>query len=243
MTVWKPDQAEPDAPLRRYVNLFKFESMLIDKALFLPTLETLRTIDKMEGLFLPEALRTSVDDEAKKFGADPPTDADHEVLRRSAHITMEREKAWALISCWHNDDDESQAMWHMYKADVMLCSTVQRLTTCFLEGNEFSPVFGLVHYIRHGREFVPTQNLRQPMFIKDKSLEHEKEFRVIFRVPGARAKGLPIKVDIEKLIEGVAVSPYPDKSQRDIVRDLLDKYGFGKIPVEDSRLRTVPESL
>jgi hypothetical protein len=244
MTVWQPRQPKPSDPLWRYLDLPKFVWMLQKQAMFLPTLERLRQSDKMEGHFPPESYRDSLDEERRSHDIELLSEAQHDELQKSMSTVRDREKYWNVISCWHQSDDESQAMWNLYKATVALCSTVQRLNDSFRSRSTFQRSFGLVNYIRHDLDRPKWQSPVQAMFHKDISLKHEQEFRLLFFVPGNRnEQGKEMLVDIETLITCVVVSPFTDDWMLDLVTDLMSKYGFGKIPVHPSRLRTPPKSL
>ena len=71
-----------------------------------------------------------------------------------------------------------------------------------------------------------------PHFSKRKYFESEKELRVMHWNTEGRyhntEKGLLFKVDLNELIESVYVAPQSYPQYRDIIEELLTKYGLNK---------------
>ena len=106
-----------NARLWRYMDLARFLSILDKRALFFPSIATLSALDPYEGepafIILIESARSQGADELRRLRLQN---------RVFSHMNF--------FSCWHMNDNESDAMWKIYlkfEEGVAIQSTVGRL--------------------------------------------------------------------------------------------------------------------
>jgi hypothetical protein len=130
------------------------------------------------------------------------------------------------LNCWYLDDIESEAMWRLYCPDGYGVAIQTRFSTLRNLINSPNIKMGKVHYVdhdidHHDENTFPADNLLYPFFRKRKSFVHEKEFRLMLfdgiqdgdgnYIEAALNKlpeGRSVKVDLDKCIETLVVSPY-----------------------------------
>ncbi len=156
------------------------------------------------------------------------------------------------INCWHMNEHESAAMWKLYlKSDegVAVQSTYHKLRSAITDDEK---VFvGVVKYIDYETEAINAGNLLSPFVHKRKSFEHEREVRAVvtkWPIGGDKGmdfsqepigQGLTIKVDVERLIELIYVAPSSPAWFADLVRAVVQRYGYS-FPVVHSKLDEQP---
>ena len=128
------------------------------------------------------------------------------------------------ISCWHENENESEAMWKLYSSfidnAVAIQTTYQRLYEAL--GKSTSILIGRVKYIDFSRQFA---GLNEAFWRKRKSLEHEKEVRAIITDYNTEDDGLGVDCDLDKLIEKVLISPTSPDWFFDLVRHTSKTFG------------------
>jgi len=148
--------------------------------------------------------------------------------------------AQAVVSCWHENDSESVAMWRLYTSGaegVAIQTTVGQLKNALAEEPR-SVTIGKVQYIDHKIDddgTAPSFNVLGPILCKRRSFLHEREVRVVianpdeaevqrifadvqpvlgqtFTVPSTLGeRGLVVPVDLSVLVRRIVVSPqFPD---------------------------------
>jgi hypothetical protein len=211
-----------DARIWRYMNLAKFVHLLLKRQLFFPRASLLG--DPFEGS-TPKIAVESRDFIIKNRHHDPRLEhwrnISDEQLRElfSAEARIaQSSRDGCFVSCWHMNDHESAAMWDLYSRSaeaVAIQSSFARLA-----GGLPSYVnAGLITYIDYEREAYPQGNMFNALMHKRKSFEHEREVRAIAwetlaaELGGEEItrnmtpEGLPILVDLEKLVERIYVHP------------------------------------
>jgi len=113
---------------------------------------------------------------------------------------------------------------------------------------------GLVKYTNYDTDAIPTGNDFYRFIYKLSSFSHERELRLIIqRHPPINAQtksiewhaelfpdgGISIPVDLDILVERIVLSPTAPPWFENVVRSLVDKYGFS-FPVECSALIRAP---
>jgi hypothetical protein len=134
---------------------------------------------------------------------------------------------YAGVSCWHESNCESVAMWRLYvpgPEGVAIQTTMAKLKQLDERGDY---TIGRVRYLNYEEEGQPNGNPMfswldpyRPLLQKRKSFEHEKEVRLIIlqpaytpyqtTVPANRVlpgTGFGVRVRLPDLIERVVVSP------------------------------------
>lgn len=143
-------------------------------------------------------------------------------------------------NCWTRSDVDEYVLWSSYaslKDGVAIQSTVRNLIKA-LDPTEQRRLFvSNVQYIDYDSDYSfqltgGIANMIAPHFSKRKYFKAEKELRVIYWNTDGKynntPEGLLFKVDLDKLIESVYVAPQSYSSYRDLIEDLLRKYGLAK---------------
>lgn len=233
-TFIQPDNE--DIKVWRYMDFTKFISLIDTRRLFFTR------ADKFDDQF--EGSWPKINVEARK---DAPENLKGEERVKYLKV-MENmgkfNKEWrrfTAVNCWHANEHESAAMWKLYlKSDegIAIQSTYRLLKKSIIDDE--TVFIGKVKYIDYETEFIDANNILGPFVHKRKSFEHEKEIRgVIIKWPklvdgalnlaqspdGINA-GIPIKVDIETLVQKIYVSPNAPSWLAGLVSGAVIKYGY-----------------
>jgi hypothetical protein len=87
------------------------------------------------------------------------------------------------ISCWHENDQESDAMWALYahrEAGIAVKSSVRRLIDAFSKSSRDMDIAKVI-YDTEGRASALTSDIYSPLLIKRPAFQHEHEVRLITR--------------------------------------------------------------
>ena len=145
------------------------------------------------------------------------------------------------ISSWHMNEGESAAMWQLYlksENGIAIQSTYRRLRDSFKDSKEAVHI-GIVKYIDEDDDTIDWRNVINYALHKRKSFEHEKELRAIVFSPSDNGGG-SVDIDLEVLIEKIFVAPNSPKWTYELIKRTVRKYGFDKIPVEQSEMYPAP---
>jgi hypothetical protein len=238
--------------LWRYMDLSKFIGLLRDQSLYFARLDRLG--DPWEGAKGDRSNKPLWDDHYLKFFQDairnPPegytcdkTDeeirAEAKRLLRELEAGSNHEQRTTYVSCWHENEAESEALWRLYcpptTTGVAMKITVGGLKAIFDE--DFTVQIGRVKYIDFRSQFA---GVNDSVFRKRKSLQHEQEVRAVIRANSEESKfGLTRAVNLEVLVKEVVLSPFTAPWFESVVRDLLQRYGAA-FPVRTSELLSNP---
>jgi hypothetical protein len=227
----------------RYVDLARFISMLETKSLWFSSIAILAKDDKWEASF-PRRAR---DMWREQSGQDN--------LDRMRQYIFDR----AFVNCWHMNRHESDAMWKLYSHggnNIVIRSTFRKLREAI--GSCTEPIsVGKVEYIDHARydfkkkmlDAGPTAkvlNITPALLWKRLSFKHERELRAFYYTEsparGPETPGMPIFVDLNLLLSEVRVSPRSPEWFRDLIEQLMVRYGFGDVPVKRSSMDDEPDA-
>ena len=133
----------------------------------------------------------------------------------------------ALVSCWHENDDEFEALWQLYcpllGPGLAIKTTVGDLWDATSEAGH--AIVGRVKYMDFREGYASIQNER--IFCKRRSLSHEREVRIVIqndrRDP---TDGLELPCDLEKLIHEIVVSPFAPPWFLGVLADTIEKFGY-----------------
>lgn len=159
------------------------------------------------------------------------------------------------LNCWHLSDNESAAMWSIYGTNeeaVAIQSTVGRFYQALSQARvqeidkRVDIMIGNVEYTDHESWQPPADSSADvyaiPFFLKRPSFKYENEFRAkvdgadVFANDDDKPDGINVNVDLQTLIEEVYVAPSVDQWFKDLVRSLLEQYGFSNLDPKHSRL-------
>ena len=282
-----------DSIIWRYMDFAQLISLLDKEALFFCRADKLG--DPFEGawsdptrnvLHVDDDKRVKVDDDCislcgvngnpvvqfdlSSFGENAQPDV--KTLVRAWQEMMLRTKddaRFTLINCWHENDNESEAMWRLYASrgfGVAIKSSFGKLVNSFT--SRLPNIIARVKYLSYDTMPMPLVH-SAPFLHKRVSFEHEREVRALItehiesaspteawqRSPvlnkfSYRAKnidysadvcdvGLYYGVDVRQLILEVVVNPYAPRWVVDLTRSVVDRYCF-QFPVRQSGLAKKP---
>jgi len=219
-------------PLWRYMDFTKFIAMLVAGKLYLSRLDQLG--DDYEG-WVPQPPKNHY----RGFFKETDAIRDRELKERSSN-----EKCRYYVSCWHANDEESDAMWKVYvkgNEGIALRTTCRNLRASL----EVTPEELWLHNVEYDySEKEPTHggSMLRACMTKRKPFRHEQEVRVVWH----RGEGLELPpgfyVDckLETLIEQVYVAPAAKDWFVSLVEKVLEKYGIRKEVVQKSGLSSKP---
>ena len=237
----------------RYMDFAKFVAMLRQGGLYFPSVDELE--DKFESAIGLARRETDWDEFylgyfRKVVVTRPPgfsqPDWSEERIESEANRLLEQLKAGSsrarnlLVSCWHANDMESEALWRLYSPPptpgVAIRTTVGQLWEATTQ--DASAVVGRVQYLDFRRSFATVQNER--IFCKRLSLSHECEVRVTLQSENENpAKGKTLTCDLMALINDVTMSPFAPPWFHDVVSGVMEKFGYA-FEVRQSELLEEP---
>lgn len=227
----------PNAPtyfsnLWRYMDLWKFEHLLQERAIFLARSDLVSDSREASLSFANLRYRPQVYRRQPKMAR-----------RHAAYVReLPNMKRWTYLSCWRVDQDENERSWTEYtttRESVAIRTTYRKLleytATIFCAG---------VEYIDYSDTWVIETHPNWPFMYKAKDCEWEQEFRVIIqRFPKAKLSfddalyydcaaenrncGLIYRVDLAHFIDEVRVSPNSPDAFFQKIQRLCADYGLG----------------
>ena len=154
---------------------------------------------------------------------------------------------FVFLSCWHQNVDESAAMWDLYSQvpeGVAIRTSVGAMRRAFIAHPNDEPIYlGRVRYLDYEHESFGSFSPVVQAFAKRKSFAHEREVRAAVinptHVDARTTTGFDLPVDIGELIESLHVSPRAAPWVRDLVERLARREGVNA-PVVQSSLYAEP---
>ena len=252
---WKElpfERPPPEPQLWRYMDFAKFVALLKDNALYFARADSFS--DPFEGAKGIAENRKIWDEHYLAFFRlaikNPPPghkcelseeEVEHqaEKLLSQLQATGENERRTTYVSCWHENDTESEALWRLYCPPAS--AGVAVLTTCeALRGSltdDLKVTIGRVEYIDFRKGFA---DINDAIFRKRHSLSHEREVRAVVRShDGAEGPGIQMAVNLATLISAVVVSPFAPSWFDTILQDVMRRYGINA-QVRTSELLSKP---
>lgn len=213
----------------RFLDLAKFISLLKEKALYMTRADKFE--DQFEGAVCSLEDSDKYDDALAAYYSEwlegKPLS---EQLIQNEHYAIQMIRKNSFMSCWFEGSYESIAMWKLYTTGkdakgVAIKTTVGRLKNAIGRNVEI----GRISYIDYSKEWP---NANEALWRKRLSFEYEHEVRARVITDGGLSPTPPefmlIPVDLDILIESVFVSPMAGTWFKDVVEDILKKYGQGK---------------
>lgn len=245
------EEVSPTAKLWRYMDLAKFISLIGKKKLYFASLESFEDIfegakgivdrkgiwDGFYSDFFKRAIQTVPGTNLEELTNGFIEENSAKLLAKIGTMGAFERKT-TFVSCWHFNQYESEAMWKLYSTNVKNAIAIQTTGRQLYEalGKDPSVEIGKVHYIDFTKQFAP---INGSYWYKRKSFEYEQEVRAVTHVRKAACCGVEKEVDVEKLIEGIYISPYAPKWFEDVVRDITEKYELNK-PIFYSEMKAKP---
>ncbi len=228
------------------MNFTKFVAMLENNGLFFSRID--RLDDPLEGSY-PQAnvvaRQTTIDAIKHAEGVDIG-----ETFQQIGGF-VERNRQWIMVNCWHMNEHESAAMWKLYAQSneaIAIQSSYTRLAHCL----DKIAYLGVMKYLDYAHDTFSDWNALLPTMHKRKSFEHERELRaVVWDLPIVPVEGISFDavppeggiwrkpLDLHELIERVYVAPTSPAWFKELVEQVVVRYGLDK-PVYQSSLDSKP---
>lgn len=222
-----------ECTVRRYMSMTKFLSIIETNSLFFPSLHLLAKEDKFEGLF---------------------NLVDHPLPGLVGAINNDFQRNYrrhCFVNCWNQGVHESYALWKIYLDNtgdgIAIETNSRKLKNCFGAFPE-DIYIGQIHYapgFAVGSRFFTCTTKRS-------QFEYEKEIRVIYekvpldehekpqvKLPNVKS-GHYIPIDLQILFGRVITSPFASSWFHDLVRAVMNKYGYSHVEVSKSSLSVDP---
>ena len=176
---------EDEAILWRYMNFEKFVNLLATKTLFFTRVDKFK--DPFEGL-IPPSLKNQI-----KEAINRAENSEEKEMFKLGLKAIENFRKYAMCNCWHQNEEESMAMWekyHIRNSGIAIKTTMGNLKRCF--SDEHDVFIGEINYIhnntydsnyinnyRNSKGTARTKLVYLPYFHKRKAFEYEHEVRII----------------------------------------------------------------
>jgi hypothetical protein len=242
-----------DARVWRYMDFFKFVSLLQKSALYFARADKLD--DPFEGSYPKINVSARMSFLAETLGFPSPEARTNAI--KEGEFFNKQWRRYIAINCWHLNDHESvesAAMWQLYTKSnngIAVQSTYRHLRDAFEVTTE-KVFLGIVKYVdyEHG---VISPGIFTPFVHKRKSFQHENEVRAaILKWPEAHparsgldfnletiSHGVAVDINIHVLVRNIYVAPGTPEWIVDTVRSVVEHYGYN-FPVMPSDLDQQP---
>jgi hypothetical protein len=235
-----------DAVLWRYMELDRFKSFLDRKALFFCRVDKFSdpfegSIPKREYEFRP-GMHRAMD---RAYGNQPNEEQIAKGIEDLAYTHMMFRRSH-VVNCWHNNSNESDAMWRLYlKTNEGVA--IQTTTTHLIQSLQNNPKdidISQVRYLDYDKDVFygkdyphRNYNLFMPLIHKRNEFIHEREVRLIYQADDAMRdinywdkqesdKGMFIELDINVLVNKIILPPTSDEKVRQEVEFLIKSRGY-----------------
>lgn len=242
---------EPTSKLWRYMDFTKYASLLSTRSLYFPSAACFD--DEFEGAkglaerkhkwdahyldFFRRAIRSAPRAEGAEI-TEEAIEANAQELLRDIETGGNLDRERTFISCWHENQYESEAMWRLYSTSMSHAVAIQTTVTAAYAALGKNPriAIGRVEYVDFETYFA---DINGAFWRKRKSFEHEREVRLLITDRRQSAPGISVPCDIPTLVQTVVVSPKAPDWLLPLIEDLTVKFGF-QLPVRRSRLAVQP---
>lgn len=231
----------------RYMDFTKLVSMLQSRCLYFTRSDKFE--DPFEGSWPMPNVKLRHEEIFTANLADPGA-----VLTKTYDLFMFLKDMRRLhaINCWHMNEHESAAMWTLYlksNEGIAIQSTYQKLRASIIDDERVH--VGVVKYIDYKTEPIDSNEVISAFTHKRKSFEHEREVRAVIHKWPANGKspstpeeepighGIEVRVDLDRLIEKIHISPTAPGWFSDLVANVVKQYGY-KFEVTQSLMNEKP---
>jgi len=161
--------------------------------------------------------------------------------------TFEFLREHTYISCWHENEHESDAMWKLYGNAIAVKAKYSSIRNLLSWSETEVKHSGRVNYIDYATEHINVDSSYLPYFFKRISFAHEREVRFLIQehrydwneypVPAVPCKTAQLKInaDLDEFVLSPTMKPYVANAIEQIVRQA----GI-EIPVRRSTLLNRP---
>lgn len=245
------DSPEENDKLWRYMDLAKFIHLISSKELFFAAADSFdNPFEGAKGIlsrkerwdsfyldFFRKAISTAPTIDTNSLFPEK-VDAEANRLLSELESSGKSDRRHTFISCWHESEYESEAMWKVYSVNYKNAVAIQTTTLHLYQALGKNPniSIGKVKYVDYNNHFSP---INGAYWYKRKSFEFEREVRAIIKNRKADFRGCLIPVDLDILIDCVYISPYAPSWFEEVVSSVMNKYGIDK-PLFHSTMKENP---
>ena len=155
-------------------------------------------------------------------------------------VLFREQRRHMFISCWHQNEHESAAMWRLYlKSDegIAIQTTFDRLKEALCLYKDRPVYIGQVRYLDYEKDFVPEGNALAPILHKRNSFAHESEVRAVINTLGlggvAQASvaenGIYVPISIDVLVERIYIAPTTPEWVFKAIEGMISRYGLERL--------------
>lgn len=222
---------ESDSFIWRYYPLDKFLSLLTSSQLFFAQARSFQ--DPFEGDYGAAAKQQIRD----QYG-------DGQYLRDFNTFEFLHQRTY--ISCWHENQHESDAMWKLYGNAIAVKAKFSSISKLLTWSETEIKHCGRVNYIDYATEHVNVESSYLPYFFKRLSFAHEKEVRFLVQEhrynwneypPPALGKFTQLSINND--FEEVVLSPTMEPHVANAIEQVMRQASIS-IPVRRSTLHNRP---
>lgn len=221
-----------DGFIWRYYPLEKFLSLLTSSQLFFAKASSFE--DPCEGDYGAAAKQRI----REQYG-------DRQYLRD--FNTFEFLREYTYISCWHENEHESNAMWKLYGNAIAVKAKYASIKNLLSWSETEIKHSGRVNYIDYATEHVNIESSYLPYFFKRISFAHEREVRFLIQehrydwneypVPAAPCKAAQLNLNAD--LEEFVLSPTMESYVANAIEKVVRQAGI-EIPLRQSTLLNRP---
>lgn len=169
------------------------------------------------------------------FGLDGEKKTFIDYFSDSTSNIIELSRKWTYVNCWHMNEHESAALWKIYSSSYDAIA-IQSRYKLLKENMPTQAIIGKVTYIDYNNIKEIDYKYFRPSYFKRLSFSHERELRVtITEYPPDYSirkdnvlLGKYIPVNINNLIENIYVAPSSPDWFKQVVENVMRKYGLEK---------------
>jgi hypothetical protein len=239
---------EPEAVLWRYMDFTKYASLLSTRCLYFPSAACFDDVfegakglvehkHKWDSHYL-DFFRRAIRSAPRREGAVITEEEVEANAQRLIEVSGNRDRERTFISCWHESQYESEAMWRLYSTSMTHAVAIQTTVGAAYAALGKNPriAIGRVEYVDFETYFA---DINGAFWKKRKAFEHEREVRLLLSDRRQSAPGIAVPCEIPTLIQQVVVSPKAPDWFLPLVEDLTTKFGL-QLPIKKSRLAVQP---
>jgi hypothetical protein len=219
---WPYEMPRRDQRLWRYVDLWKFETLFQNSALYFRRADKLSDVG--EGMLSKEGVRGTLRSQIAFNAAYNIASQSHAIDIAAHEIT----RGCMFINCWNIAEAESARMWAEYtttEKSIAMSTTLDQLL------HAVSANHVLISRVKYVDEDTPRAEFSHttPFFYKDTSFSFENEFRLVRPLIGGEQVsvddekdfGKSIHVDVARLIDRIVMHKDMPRETHDLVATLV----------------------
>lgn len=239
-----------DTVIWRYMDFTKYFDILLNSSLFFTRVNLLS--DPWEGMYYQKNYSKSHVAETIRGDLDAKTkDQFATALVKTAEAQQNMRSSYG-VNCWNMTDCDVEFLWKIYagyEQGVAIQSTIGQYKEA-IKTVERHVYIGEITYCDHTKDSIPMGNMFWPILHKRNAYKSENEVRAVIweeepepiskeKIKFQAEEGDYIKVDLQKLISKVILSPFAKPWMLNTIKIAHSKLGY-KFETIKSNLFDVP---